>query len=155
MKPTLLILACVYGPTHKANYALIPIDESFKRRRALLPKLAKVMEKGREQLDDVKFTFKMEGVVFGNFDVLADDLRGQDEMHWKRKGFHVYVEPEEVERALRIADSNRCEQIEMKNVEVVFTANDCRVVTSEGLIRLETCPFHRHSLLFAELAATA
>ncbi len=152
--PSLYILAAVEGDSiETAHYALIAINESFKQRRSLLPKMAKILARGGEEIGAVKFTFPATDVVFGNFDALADSLDGVMEERFSRNKFVIFYEDEAIARIMADVEGGKYELAKVTGAEMTFTATDCRVTAREGKVALTSHPFQSQDVLFAELAA--
>ncbi len=152
--PSLLILTAVEGTdVETAHYALITINESFKQRRSLLPKMAKIMARRGEDISGVKFTFPAMDVVFGNFDALADSLDGVMEEKFARNKFVIFYDDEEIARIMADVEGGKYEMAEVTGAEMTFTATDCRVTAKEGEVALTSVPFQSQDVMFAELAA--
>ncbi len=154
--PSLLVLAHVVGlQTRTAFHALIPINDAFKRRRSLLPKLAKVLAQNGEDANDVKFSFKTNDVTFGDFDSLAEALSPERKEKMGSVGFVIYSNPDEIERIMADVEAGKYEMVDASSASFVFTQDECRVTAMEaiGLIKLATVPFQSKDILFAEVAA--
>jgi hypothetical protein len=155
--PSLLVLALIVGVgIQKASYALIPIDETFKRRQQALYRLAVVLRKEEQDLSNVKVSFKTEGVLFGDFSPLAEGLPEVYGEKFDRFGFHVYADEREIEVILADARAGKYPMADVGSLELVFTEDGCQLSAVEaiGMARLSSHPFGSHHLMFAEVASS-